>query len=721
MKVGERRDRRGGASASSSTTSRAARCTSGRRPTSAPTCCCASTTARPGGSWCGGCSRSSTPDGPRPTRARDAWITVAFTYQGLKALGVPQDSLDSFAPEFRQGMAARAAELGDVGESSPGNWETAARHQRRPRRAGGAVARRRAAAGGRREGAPRPRGASRGRGDLASGLLPAPDRAHLLRLQGRDRPAGGRGQRHSPVEPAGGAAQGRRDHPRLPRRDGRAAADADPGGARAETAPTSSSASCTPGWRRTGSTCARRPRAARRRRCSAPRWSGAGRAARRWRSSPDARRSRARRRPAPQQRLPLRRRSARLQVPGRRARATRQPAGRARPRGQRQRPPPPHDPARHQLRPDAARGRPRGRRRRPRASSSSSPARTCKRQFEFVKTQWLNDGIFIGAPAEKDPLVGPNDGSGAFTIPQTPIRRRLQELPPFVVTRGGEYCFAPGLRALRWLAELETLNSPRPRRGRRDHELDKHRPLEGTRLRPAAADGDGARLARARRVRLRRPDRRHHPEPAARRQRDHDRDGRPADRDRRDDRGPPAVRVVILTGAGDRAFSVGSDLRQRKNMTKEDWLRQRQDFDRTLYTLRQLRKPIFAAVNGIAYGGGSRDRPEHRLHHRLRQRHLRPARGDDRPGGRRWLAGAAAPAAPAGQGAADADDRRPDHRPGGAPAGHGQRDPSPGRADGRGTPDRGEDRRATRRPRSRRSSEPCAWARASRSSRRSRS
>jgi enoyl-CoA hydratase len=32
----------------------------------------------------------------------------------------------------------------------------------------------------------------------------------------------------------------------------------------------------------------------------------------------------------------------------------------------------------------------------------------------------------------------------------------------------------------------------------------------------------------------------------------------------------PAVRAVILTGAGHRAFSVGSDLRQRKNMTKED-------------------------------------------------------------------------------------------------------------------------------------------------------
>src|ERR687889_198067 len=86
------------------------------------------------------------------------------------------------------------------------------------------------------------------------------------------------------------------------------------------------------------------------------------------------------------------------------------------------------------------------------------------RQFEFVKTQWLNDGIFIGAPAEKDPLVGPNDGTGAFTIPQAPIRRRLPDVPPFVVTRGGEYCFAPGLRALRWLADLDTELHPAEKR-----------------------------------------------------------------------------------------------------------------------------------------------------------------------------------------------------------------------------------------------------------------
>jgi Dyp-type peroxidase family len=77
------------------------------------------------------------------------------------------------------------------------------------------------------------------------------------------------------------------------------------------------------------------------------------------------------------------------------------------------------------------------------------------RQFEFVQTQWVNDGRFIGAPAEKDPLVGAND-NGQFTVPRQPIRRRFQGLPAFVVNRGGEYCFMPGLRALRWLADPGT-------------------------------------------------------------------------------------------------------------------------------------------------------------------------------------------------------------------------------------------------------------------------
>jgi Dyp-type peroxidase family len=79
-----------------------------------------------------------------------------------------------------------------------------------------------------------------------------------------------------------------------------------------------------------------------------------------------------------------------------------------------------------------------------------------KRQFEFVQSEWVNDGVFFGgAPAEKDPVSGANDGTGVFTLPRRPVRRRLQGIPRFVVTRGGEYCFMPGLRALRWLADLE--------------------------------------------------------------------------------------------------------------------------------------------------------------------------------------------------------------------------------------------------------------------------
>ena len=79
-----------------------------------------------------------------------------------------------------------------------------------------------------------------------------------------------------------------------------------------------------------------------------------------------------------------------------------------------------------------------------------------ERQFEFVQSEWVKDGLFFGTPGDKDPITGPNDGSGQFIIPQQPIRRRLTGLPSFVVTRGGEYFFAPGLRALRWLAALDT-------------------------------------------------------------------------------------------------------------------------------------------------------------------------------------------------------------------------------------------------------------------------
>jgi Dyp-type peroxidase family len=77
-----------------------------------------------------------------------------------------------------------------------------------------------------------------------------------------------------------------------------------------------------------------------------------------------------------------------------------------------------------------------------------------KRQFEFVQSQWMTDGNFISHGTEQDPIVGNNAGDGTFTIPKHPVRRRLHGLPQFVSVRGGEYCFMPGLRALKWLANL---------------------------------------------------------------------------------------------------------------------------------------------------------------------------------------------------------------------------------------------------------------------------
>src|SRR5207249_6922988 len=68
-------------------------------------------------------SGAVTPAANRDHLAAHTGVSVALTYHGLRALGVPKDSLESFAWEFRQGMAARARELGDTGESSPENWE----------------------------------------------------------------------------------------------------------------------------------------------------------------------------------------------------------------------------------------------------------------------------------------------------------------------------------------------------------------------------------------------------------------------------------------------------------------------------------------------------------------------------------------------------------------------------------------------------------------------
>ena len=50
------------------------------------------------------------------------WVTAAFTWNGLRALGLDEASLASFPEEFKQGMAARAEMLGDTGMNAPEHW-----------------------------------------------------------------------------------------------------------------------------------------------------------------------------------------------------------------------------------------------------------------------------------------------------------------------------------------------------------------------------------------------------------------------------------------------------------------------------------------------------------------------------------------------------------------------------------------------------------------------
>ncbi|MFM8747388.1 MAG: Dyp-type peroxidase [Aestuariivirga sp.] len=76
------------------------------------------------------------------------------------------------------------------------------------------------------------------------------------------------------------------------------------------------------------------------------------------------------------------------------------------------------------------------------------------RQFEFVQSQWIANGDFVHLGNEQDPMVGNNGPDAQFTIPKKPLRRRINGVPQFVTLRGGEYCFMPGIKALRWIASL---------------------------------------------------------------------------------------------------------------------------------------------------------------------------------------------------------------------------------------------------------------------------
>ncbi|MBF6168691.1 peroxidase [Streptomyces gardneri] len=76
------------------------------------------------------------------------------------------------------------------------------------------------------------------------------------------------------------------------------------------------------------------------------------------------------------------------------------------------------------------------------------------RQFEFAQNVWINDKTFHELGNERDPIIGNQDGTLEYKIPKRPIRKTIKGLPAFTTLMGGAYFFLPGLRALRYLCTL---------------------------------------------------------------------------------------------------------------------------------------------------------------------------------------------------------------------------------------------------------------------------
>jgi Dyp-type peroxidase family len=77
------------------------------------------------------------------------------------------------------------------------------------------------------------------------------------------------------------------------------------------------------------------------------------------------------------------------------------------------------------------------------------------RQFEFIQHTWVNNPKFGGLYDDPDPIVIASGQLGStFTMPADPLRTRVTGIPPFVTVRGGAYFFLPGIRAVRYLASL---------------------------------------------------------------------------------------------------------------------------------------------------------------------------------------------------------------------------------------------------------------------------
>lgn len=82
------------------------------------------------------------------------------------------------------------------------------------------------------------------------------------------------------------------------------------------------------------------------------------------------------------------------------------------------------------------------------------------RQFEFAQNVWINDKTFHELGNEHDPICGTQDGTMDFTVPKRPIRKVHKGIPAFTALKGGAYFFLPGIAALRYLTELTGEDQP---------------------------------------------------------------------------------------------------------------------------------------------------------------------------------------------------------------------------------------------------------------------